>query len=118
MCAQARTRAKCSLPNRQYPEFTNSRLRPRTLPTTRRRRGWTLKSFHEARRKTLYQLTDLGLAVFAAGWAATAIGALPDLIRNTEARTEIEAAFFRLMSLPGGEVLFRRPPRETRPALG
>jgi predicted Zn-dependent protease len=77
-----------------------------------------LKSFRELTRKTLYQLAALGLAVFAAGWAATASGALPDWIRNAEARTEIEAAFFRLMSLPGGEVLFRRPPRETRPALG
>lgn len=48
----------------------------------------------------------------------TASGALPDWIRNTVARTEIEAAFFRLMSLPGGEVPFWRPPHETRPALG
>src|SRR5216684_7226403 len=47
----------------------------------------------------------------------TASGALPSWIRNIEVGTEIEAAFFRLMSLPGGDVLFRRPPRETRPAL-
>src|SRR6266581_4110614 len=60
----------------------------------------------------------LSLAILAVGWAASASGALPGWIRNIEARTEIEAAFFRLMSLPGGEVLFRRPPRETRPALG
>ncbi len=56
--------------------------------------------------------------MLAAVLAGTASGALPYWIRNVEARTEIEAAFFRLMSLPGGEVLFRRPPRETRPALG
>ncbi|HVS74727.1 MAG TPA: hypothetical protein VHE23_04815 [Candidatus Acidoferrales bacterium] len=58
------------------------------------------------------------LAVLTAGWAVTASGALPSWIRNIETRTEIEAAFFRLMSLPGGDVLFRRPPRETRAALG
>jgi hypothetical protein len=57
-------------------------------------------------------------AIFAAGWLVTASGALPEWIRNIEARTEIEAAFFRLMALPGGEVAFRRPPSETRPALG
>ena len=66
----------------------------------------------------MFQLGALGLGIFAVGWAATASGALPSWIRNIEARTEIEAAFFRLMSLPGGDVLFRRPPRETRPALG
>src|SRR5260370_30885075 len=57
-------------------------------------------------------------ATFAAGWLVTASGALPKWIRNIEARTGIEAAFFRLMALPGGEVAFRRPPSETRPALG
>ena len=39
-------------------------------------------------------------------------------MRNVEAGTTIEAALFRAMSLPGGAVLFRRPPAETRPALG
>ena len=39
-------------------------------------------------------------------------------MRNVEAGTAIEAALFRAMSLPGGAVLFRRPPAETRPALG
>src|SRR5713101_3790061 len=47
----------------------------------------------------------------------TASGALPSWIRNIEVGTEIEAAFFRLMALPGGDVPFRRPSRETRPAL-
>jgi predicted Zn-dependent protease len=63
-------------------------------------------------------LGAIGLAILATGWVVTASGALPEWIRNAEARTEIEAAFFRLMALPGGEVLFRRPPRETRQALG
>jgi predicted Zn-dependent protease len=74
-----------------------------------------LKSF---RKSKLFTLSALGLSIFAVAWAVSASGALPDWIRNTEARTEIEAAFFRMMSLPGGDVLFRRPPRETRPALG
>ena len=48
----------------------------------------------------------------------SAQGFLPSWIRNIEAGTTIEAAFFRAMSLPGGDVLFRRPPSETRPAIG
>ncbi len=47
----------------------------------------------------------------------SARGALPSWLRNVEAGTAIEAALFRAMSLPGGAVLFRRPPAETRPAL-
>src|SRR5262245_24952301 len=35
-----------------------------------------------------------------------------------EAKSGLERAFFRAMELPYGEVLFRRPPAETRPALG
>ncbi len=37
---------------------------------------------------------------------------------TSKPRSAMEAVFFRMMSLPGGAVLFRRPPRETRPALG
>ena len=61
----------------------------------------------------------LWIAVFVAlaGWLVSARGALPSWIRNVEAGTAIEAALFRAMSLPGGAVLFRRPPAETRPAL-
>jgi hypothetical protein len=55
--------------------------------------------------------------VFALGYAISALGELPSWIRNIEASSALEAAFFRMMSLPGGAVLFRRPPRETRPAL-
>lgn len=60
------------------------------------------------------------LAVFVAGLGA-AVGAfaeLPYWIRNIEARSALEAVFFRMMSLPEGAVAFRRPPHETRPALG
>jgi predicted Zn-dependent protease len=77
-----------------------------------------LKSFHENSRKPLMALLAAGFTILAAGWVATASGALPAWIRNMEGRTELEAAFFRLMALPGGEVAFRRPPGETRPALG
>jgi predicted Zn-dependent protease len=51
------------------------------------------------------------------GGAISALGELPSRIRNIEASSSLEAVFFRMMSLPGGAVLFRRPPRETRPAL-
>ena len=77
-----------------------------------------MKSFPEFFRKPLVAACTAALTILAAGWAATASGALPGWIRNIEARTGIEAAFFRWMALPGGEVVFRRPPSETRPALG
>ena len=51
-------------------------------------------------------------------WTASALGELPSWIRNIEAKSALEAAFFRMMPVPGGAVLFRRPPSETRPALG
>ena len=55
----------------------------------------------------------LAAGVFAAG----ARGELPAWIRNTEGRSALEAVFFRLMALPTGDVLHRRPPGETRPEL-
>jgi predicted Zn-dependent protease len=58
------------------------------------------------------------LALVAAGFVVTASGALPSWIRNVEAGTAIERAFFRMMPLPYGNVLFRRPPAETRLAIG
>ncbi len=36
---------------------------------------------------------------------------------TSKPRARWRRVFFRMMSLPGGAVLFRRPPRETRPAL-
>jgi predicted Zn-dependent protease len=77
-----------------------------------------LKSFHKKSRKRLTAILAAAFTICAAGWVATASGALPGWIRNIEGRTELEAAFFRFMPLPGGEVAFRRPPSETRPALG
>jgi len=61
----------------------------------------------------------IALVVFLAAIVGTvsALGELPLWIRNVEAGTALEAVFFRMMSLPNGAVAFRRPPRETRPAL-
>jgi tetratricopeptide (TPR) repeat protein len=62
------------------------------------------------------------LSVFVAAIFGTvtvaALGELPSWIRNIDASTALEGVFFRMMSLPNGTVPFRRPPRETRPALG
>jgi len=58
--------------------------------------------------------TVLLAAVFG---AVAALGELPLWIRNIDASTALEGLFFRMMSLPNGAVGFRRPPRETRPAL-
>jgi hypothetical protein len=77
-----------------------------------------LKSFRKFSGKPLVILCAIAFTIFAAGWVVTASGALPAWIRNIEGRTALEAVFFRLMALPGGEVAFRRPPSETRPALG
>ncbi len=48
----------------------------------------------------------------------SAVAELPSWIRNVEGKSAVEAALFRMMSLPKGAVAFRRPPSETRPALG
>jgi hypothetical protein len=61
----------------------------------------------------------IAVALLVAGvvGAVSAVGELPAWIRNIEAGSAVEAVFFRTMSLPNGAVAFRRPPRETRPAL-
>ena len=63
-----------------------------------------------SRRPALFLVVTLG--------AAAAFAELPSWIRNLEASTAVEAVFFRMMSLPGGAVAFRRPPKETSPELG
>jgi cellulose synthase operon protein C len=77
-----------------------------------------LKSFLDfaSRRRWSFGLALLVAIVTAA--ALRAEGELPAWIRNIEAKSDVERAFFRAMKLPYGEVLFRRPPAETRPALG
>ena len=57
-------------------------------------------------------------AVIGGVFLATARGELPLWIRNVEAKSPLELVFFRWMALPGGQVMHRRPPSETRPALG
>ena len=59
----------------------------------------------------------LGAFALAIAGSLGAMGELPSWIRNIESASGMEAAFFRMMSLPGGAVPFRRPPSETRPAL-
>lgn len=66
---------------------------------------------HSSRRTRLWLVAATLIAV-------SAVAELPSWVRNLEAGTAIEAAFFRMMSLPGGAIAFLRPPAETRPALG
>jgi cellulose synthase operon protein C len=42
---------------------------------------------------------------------------IADWLENAESGSSVEAALFRVMQLPGGDILFRRSPRESRPAL-
>ncbi|HTW47563.1 MAG TPA: hypothetical protein VMD92_06435 [Acidobacteriaceae bacterium] len=42
---------------------------------------------------------------------------IADWLENAESGSGVEAALFRAMQLPGGDILFRRSPREARPAL-
>jgi len=63
------------------------------------------------------RLSALAVLFAAVFGAVAALGELPSWIRNIDASTALESAFFRMMSLPNGAVGFRRPPRETRPAL-
>jgi predicted Zn-dependent protease len=74
-----------------------------------------LKCFHNSTRTHLMAAALLMTALLV---TVSALGELPAWIRNIEAGTAIENAFFRMMSVPEGAVMFRRPPRETRPALG
>jgi predicted Zn-dependent protease len=76
-----------------------------------------LKSSRDFSPKRFLSLAALVVAVVA-GWAISAKGALPSWISNIEAGTQLENAFFRMMALPDGNVLYRRPPTETRTALG
>jgi hypothetical protein len=76
-----------------------------------------LKCFLDLSRSHWLRASGIAVFVVLTGWVS-ARGALPAWIRNVEAGTATEAALFRAMSLPGGMVLFRRPPAETRPALG
>jgi len=77
-----------------------------------------LKSFHDFTPGRKWWIAAATVLLSTAGFVLGAKGDLPIWIRNVEAKTGLERAFFRSMQLPYGEVLFRRPPAETRPALG
>jgi tetratricopeptide (TPR) repeat protein len=98
-----------------------------------------LKWFPERNRKTKKGnsgATGLRIAVGALALGAAAMTASASLIawqspgmmlgagnslarwlENAEAGSGVEKALYRLMKLPGGEALYRRSPRETRPEL-
>ena len=44
-------------------------------------------------------------------------GTFHDWLENTETGSAVEAALYRLMALPTGDVLYPRPPEESRPEL-
>ena len=77
-----------------------------------------MKSFRDFAPNRTWSIGAAVLLVGAGTFALTAKGELPAWIHNIEPKTDVERAFFRAMQLPYGEVLFRRPPAETRPALG
>jgi Flp pilus assembly protein TadD len=76
-----------------------------------------LKSFRDFTPNRKWRISAAVL-LLAGGFVLKAKGDLPAWIHNIEAKTGLESAFFRTMQLPYGEVLFRRPPAETRPVLG
>lgn len=49
--------------------------------------------------------------------ALAAYSNLPEWFTNTESGSSIESALYRLMTLPTGDVLYLRPPAESRPQL-
>ena len=74
-----------------------------------------MKSFLNLFRRRASKLALTGTLALVC--AVSALAELPSWIRNIEASSALEAVFFRMMSLPAGAVLFRRPPKETGPAL-
>ena len=57
------------------------------------------------------------LEIRAASAGLINYGTFHDWLQNTEAGTAVESALYRLMALPTGDVLYRRPPQESRPEL-
>jgi cellulose synthase operon protein C len=57
------------------------------------------------------------LQIRAASTGLINYGAFHDWLQNTEAGSAVESALYRLMTLPTGDVLYRRPPQESRPEL-
>jgi cellulose synthase operon protein C len=76
-----------------------------------------LKCFLDSSQRRI-RFVAIAILLIAVGVSVSAVGELPSWIRNVDASTALEGVFFRMMSLPSSAVNFRRPPRETRPALG
>ena len=77
-----------------------------------------MKSFRDSTFPRRAVFVAVALIVMVVGWAIRGRAELPFWICNTETGSALEQAFFRTMAMPYGNVLFRRPPSETRPALG
>ena len=77
-----------------------------------------MKSFRDFSPKRFLSFAAALVVTVVAGWTISAKGALPTWISNIEAGTQLENAFFRVMALPYGNVLYHRPPAEARAALG
>src|SRR5271170_5060782 len=112
------------------PAPTPSPSPPRTSRTTLAARRCALKWFRNRLRRPVLigafvaavvvastmlalrvtRLRPLGAALFSSS-------SLHEWLENTEAGSSIESALYRLMTLPTGDVLYRRSPRETRPQL-
>jgi tetratricopeptide (TPR) repeat protein len=60
---------------------------------------------------------ERNLQVRAAGRALVNYGTFHAWLQNTEAGSVVESALYRLMALPTGDVLYQRPPQESRPEL-
>src|SRR5262249_28499446 len=80
-------------------------------------RGWHLKPLREFAPARKRPIAASAVMLPGVAFAMSARANLPR-IRTIQAKSGLENAFFRAMQLPYGEVLFRRPPVETRPALG
>ena len=76
-----------------------------------------MKSFRDFAPNRRWSFGGALLLAIIASAGLTARAELPLWIRNIEAHSAVEQVFFRAMHLPYGEVLYRRPPAETRPAL-
>ena len=68
-------------------------------------------------RKPLLLAATAALLLLA-GFAARARAELNQWVQNLEAKSAAEAAFFRSMWMPGGDIFGLRPAKETRPELG
>jgi cellulose synthase operon protein C len=73
-----------------------------------------LKSCRDLRRRWMFLC---GLILACAALAEAQSNGIPSWLQFAEAGTRIENALFRSMPMPGGAVLARRPPAESRPLL-